>query len=238
MRNTILLVFEGSRAECQVFESVKRHFFERSKDAVVHAIFGADVYQLWRIVSTDPFLDLVEVLRERSMDNQSNLEGIQREQVSQIFLFFDYDGHATMADDNDLQQMLELFNEETEKGKLYVSYPMIEALKDMTENFQHHTVPAKANIHYKKQVGERTPYQDVRQLDYSTWSMLIVENHKKAHFIIRDIYAVMNLPINQRLILEKQIQKYILPKNHIAVLSGIPFFISEYFGDSVLDSKA
>lgn len=51
-----------------------------------------------------------------------------------MFLFFDYDAHQTnlgKSDDGDvINQMLESFDNETENGKLYISYPMVEALRD------------------------------------------------------------------------------------------------------------
>jgi hypothetical protein len=54
--------------------------------------------------------------------------------------------------------MLEHFNEETENGKLYVSYPMVEALKHIESacDFKDLTVTAKDNIHYKKIAADET----------------------------------------------------------------------------------
>ena len=49
-------------------------------------------------------------------------------------MFFDYDGHAPLADDEKIKELLILFNEETSFGKLYISYPMIEALKHINES--------------------------------------------------------------------------------------------------------
>ena len=55
---------------------------------------------------------------------------------SQIFLFFDYDFQNRIGVDrvNDiLEEMLDYFDDETENGKLYVNYPMIESLKHTKE---------------------------------------------------------------------------------------------------------
>ena len=48
---------------------------------------------------------------------------------SQVFLFFDYDFQnriGTQKVNNILDEMLDFFDDETENGKLYINYPMIE----------------------------------------------------------------------------------------------------------------
>lgn len=54
---------------------------------------------------------------------------ISRDEISEIYLFFDHDGHSHLANREKLENMLQYFNNETENGKLYVSYPMVESLK-------------------------------------------------------------------------------------------------------------
>ena len=88
---------------------------------------------LWKKLEADDFeTDIIEVLRESSKELQKLLEGLSREDFSEVFLFFDYDAHQTNlgnADGQDaLKQMLESFDNETENGKLYVSYPMVTCL--------------------------------------------------------------------------------------------------------------
>ena len=56
---------------------------------------------------------------------------------SEVYLFFDYDGHHNnipkkLSGKDALEEMLETFNNETELGKLYVSYPMVEAIKEIS----------------------------------------------------------------------------------------------------------
>lgn len=60
--------------------------------------------------------------------------GLSREDFSEVYLFFDYDAHQTnlgkAVNEDVIRQMLESFDNETENGKLYISYPMVEALRD------------------------------------------------------------------------------------------------------------
>ncbi len=231
MADTILLVFEGERAEPKIFDSLKKTFFGSETNSIIQASYNAEIYQLWKQVRDDEFLDVVELLRERSEKNRISLAGIERDQVSQIFLFFDYEGHATDATDEKIQKMLGHFNEETENGKLYISYPMVEALKHLSPDFQNQTVPAKQNINYKQMVAESSsPYQDMRKVDANDWKHIISENLKKGNFIACSQYALPESPTSQPEIFKGQLVNFIDPLSEVSVLSGIPFFVVEYFG--------
>ena len=71
----------------------------------------------------------IEVLEE---NNAQLPAGIKSSDFSEIYLFFDYDfqnTNLTLDQMNErLQEMLEMFDDETDNGKLYVSYPMVESL--------------------------------------------------------------------------------------------------------------
>ena len=90
---------------------------------------------LWKKLKADDFdTDIIEVLRESNDDISKQLDGLSRDDFSEVYLFFDYDMHQTnlgKEDDADaVKQMLESFDNETVNGKLYISYPMVEALRD------------------------------------------------------------------------------------------------------------
>ncbi|WP_204558200.1 hypothetical protein [Collinsella intestinalis] len=90
---------------------------------------------LYSRLAADEFdTDVIEVLRESVPAARRALEGIARDDVEQIYLFFDYDPHQNNVaeDDSDslLETMISVFDNEHENGKLYISYPMVEALHD------------------------------------------------------------------------------------------------------------
>ncbi|ROW57287.1 hypothetical protein C3E80_21145, partial [Cronobacter malonaticus] len=74
-------------------------------------------------------LDIFSLIKERNPE----LESFTRDMFSQVFLFFDYDGHSNNASDEKIRKLLDFFDEETEKGRLYISYPMIESLKCISD---------------------------------------------------------------------------------------------------------
>ena len=211
MADIVLLVFEGEKTEPQIFDNLNKTIFGDGSTSIIRATYSAEIYQLWERVKDAPFLDLVEVLRERSERNRTSLQGIERDHVSRIFLFFDYEGHATGATDAKIEQMLAHFDEETEPGKLYISYPMVEAFKDMTPDFKNHAVPATQNINYKRQVAESTIYKDPRKILPADWRNIISKNLKKGNFIVTQRYCEPATPPLQDAIFEGQRTNYIDP---------------------------
>ncbi len=232
MSETILLIFEGRKTEPQIFKNIRDKFFGNDPKSILQAVYGTDIYQLWNDIKDDKYLDILEVLRELSPENSKALDGIGIDDISQVFLFFDYDGHAVNASDEIIKNMLNHFNEETENGKLYISYPMVEALKDVnnTTLFKDNAVPAKENIGYKKIVGDSTKYMHINNISRNDWNDIIKLNLSKANFIINHDYSFPENNISQNLIFEAQLKYFIEPRSKVSVLSSFPFYISEYFG--------
>ena len=65
-------------------------------------------------------------------NGDDTLAGILEVDVSEIFLFFDYDfqeSRLTLEENNrHIGEMLEYFDDETGNGKLYINYPMVESV--------------------------------------------------------------------------------------------------------------
>jgi len=244
MPDIVLLVFEGARTEPQILKNLNEHYFKDGANTVIHATFDTHIYTLWDKVKEDEDQDLLEIIRGINDKKRAELAEISRDDVSQIFLFFDYDGHVPEASDEVIGKMLAHFNEETENGKLYISYPMVEALKHLKEDidFKDTIVEAKVKIvcqerheNYKQLVSNSTSYQDLTVLTKDHWNHIILKNFKKANFIVNNLWEKPEYNeihvLNQNDIFNHQLQKYITIHGKVAVLSAFPFFIIEYFGE-------
>lgn len=98
--------------------------------------------------------------------------------------------------------MLDTFCEETEFGKLYVNYPMVESLRDnkpphQEKCFRNCAVNLEEIGRYKHSVHSLQYYQDFRKLDHKKWGELCVNAVCKASCIINDRY---NIPKRQEFI--------------------------------------
>jgi hypothetical protein len=248
-KTKILFVFEGINPESQLFENLSQTFFNDSRSNHIKAIFGQDIYELYRLLKKeDGFRDLLDILNEKSLD-KNILAGVSRKNISDIYLIFDYDGHATKASDEDLKEMLYYFKEpetgdkefDRDNVRLYISYPMSEAIKHLKYgiNFQEVIVDAKENINYKKLVSQNCDniFNQIKKWQLNHWAFIIHEHCSKLNFVTTNNYIFPNRTFEQLVIFEAQLKKYIEPENKVAVLSAFPIFLLDYYGVENLYNK-
>lgn len=259
-----LFVFEGSSSEPKYIEMLERNFL--GKKITVKCVYDAEIYQLYRQMIADSFsLDIVNVLKERSEANSKILEGYNRDSFAYVYLFFDYDAHSSMADDSKIEEMLNYFDNETENGLLYLSYPMVEAIrhfKDM-DSFKHLVVKCKRGNsiestkcpykndcedlnaclhepHYKTFVptDSRPQLSNINSYDFNVWKELIQAHVFKMNYIVNDEFSMPLHIVSQSDIFFKQLEKHInrmCPK--VAVLSAFPMYVLDYYGIEGLRRK-
>jgi hypothetical protein len=145
--------------------------------------------------------------------------------------------------------MLKLFDEETENGKLYINYPMIESIwyvKELPD--EHHveyTVSRNECNNFKRLAREFSFYDS---LDFillregeippkekylrirDNWEHLKSMNVRKANYIVsgRNAYPARKSDINQLAIFEGQLSKYVNHGELVAILNSFPIFIYDY----------
>lgn len=234
MSNNILFVFEGASTEVQIIENLNKFFI--NENLTVHCVYGGEIYQIFKQIKNDDDLDTFNLLKERSSENEITLAEYTRDDFAEIYLFFDYDGHSIIADDEKLNELLSFFNEETEKGKLYISYPMVEALKHISDcsSFKDSKVECKKNIKYKKVVSEEVikELMDFTKYNFESWNNVIIAHLSKMNYLCNNTYELPKTLISQLEIFSKQLDKYIVPENKVSILSSFPPFIHDYYGNA------
>ena len=79
--------------------------------------------------------DIVTVIKRKleSRNEKPIPEDVSITDFSEVYLFFDYDfqnKNLSLEDLNSqVQEMLDFFSDETDNGKLYINYPMVESIK-------------------------------------------------------------------------------------------------------------
>lgn len=240
MTNRILLVFEGEVSEKVVWQSLNKFYFADVKSPIVYSVYCSHIYSLYSRMKADPDLDLFAILQQNPK-NSDLLKGLLRDDVSEIYLFFDYDGHDPQATDEKLQEMLDFFHEETEHGKLYISYPMVEAFRHLHPDvcFAELVTNGKANIRYKGVVHkEGLPiYGDIPSYTAARWEYVIQQHCMKMNNLVYGVFDFPNNYVEQRVIFENQLEKHIDPRAEVAVLSAFPIFLLGYYGAAGLLKK-
>ena len=130
----ILFVFEGDEREPRLYRTLERLYFPKQNDNIICS-FGNNIYDLYsELQEYDGDGDIVALMRERLADRgDATLDGIRNSDISEIFLFFDYDFQNSQLSLEEInrrvEEMLTLFDDETDNGKLYINYPMIESIR-------------------------------------------------------------------------------------------------------------
>lgn len=262
MSTNILFVFKGERTENLVVKSLEK--FVLSGNIIIKCAFSADIYQLYREIDEDEDLDIFNLIKERNIGNIKMLEKYHRNDFAEIYLFFDYDAHASLASsvdnygnpvkdgDEKIKDMLAFFNNETDKGKLYISYPMVEAIRHIIdyEGFQFLKVKCKGKNcpyreacdekeacekehHYKQLVSSESipSLCNINGYSKEIWQKLINAHLCKMNYVINDMYSFPEDIVSQLDIFINQFDKYIYPKcPMVAVLSAFPIFVFDYYG--------
>lgn len=255
----ILFIFEGNKREPQLFDSIQRLFFPKSNDVIVCS-FGNNIYELYRQLNElGGDGDVISILREKYHGEKNNpFEHIEASSdFSEIYLFFDYDFHNenySLAELNEqLKDMLLVFDNETENGKLYINYPMVESIRYTKQlpdkDYWMYTVSRDNCRNFKRLSGEFSVYGN---LDFITvprhreptdteiakakenWSFLKEQNVCKANYICSGNNCMPDGIdcISQADIFHGQQEKFVnkqIPE--VSILNAFPLFLYEYFGN-------
>ena len=242
-KDNILFIIEGEKTENQLVQNIRKIFGDEGINNIIP--FCSNIYSLYDLLKKYDFeANILELLSETHPEKTQH---IQLDKISNIFLFFDYDKQDGHSADYKLKQLLDHFDNETEDGKLYISYPMVEAVKmaPVNRNCKSNCVfPILKLKQYKKEVNKKitnkdaTKYSDILKFSRHIWFELIYHNLCKVNCIIFDKYEIPKYEdykcIFQKAILEGQEKKF-LHKNKICVLSPFPLFILDYFGENLYD---
>lgn len=255
----ILFVFEGAEREPRIFKTLERLFFGEGERII--RSFGNSIYELYRqLKDLDGDGDIVSILRENKANEKDSPfpKDVRSSDFSEIYLFFDYDfqnANLTLEEMNrQLEEMLTLFDDETDNGKLYVSYPMVESLcytKQLPdEHFVEYVVGRSECVErsFKDLAREFSDYgsfefvvtpdvahhqpgkKEVARVRQN-WIWLVQQHTSKANYMCTGLYRMPSEKesISQSIIFTAQCQKYLCNGETIAILSGFPLFLFDYF---------
>ena len=269
----ILFIFEGKKDK-SYFESIKRLFFPEKSDTFL-CTYDSNIYSLYTKLKEHNVLnglfevDTVSVFKEILLDKGDiTLKNIREDEVSEIYLFFDYDfqdkGGTVEENNRKLTEMLSYFTDETSKGKLYINYPMLEALRYTKElpdnNYWTYTVTRQkcqeekfkhqvhefsfygSNLEYLiltiKPADDKTKIQTKIDTTKKNWQHLIVMNISKSNYICNNKNKIPDVVNNQKEIYDNQLLKYVKTEEcKVAILSAFPIFLFDYFGRKVIEAE-
>ncbi|MCM1144859.1 MAG: hypothetical protein NC318_09040 [Blautia sp.] len=159
----------------------------------------------------------------------------------EIYLFFDYDGHndnvpKEYLNRDILGEMLQTFNNETELGKLYVSYPMIESIKEIdaeTKDYKNLYLSLDEIPGYKQSFFLQSDFNHYNCIDEKLWLIACNASQKRAGLLVKYNslctydYFIHNL--GQENLYFYQKKNYINNGHLLCILNSVPLFLLEYY---------
>ena len=241
----IVLIYEGVKAEANLFENINQNFFDHKADIrIVVLPASGNIYMLWSKLKADDFqTDLISVLKEMNSGITEKLKDMAADDFSEVYLFFDYDGHNNNIPKefrgiDVLAEMLETFNNETELGKLYISYPMVESIKEISvcrRDYKTFHLPLEDCARYKQIVGGKSDYCDYKNITKEMWYSACDASRKRASLIVsykdQCSYHDFLRKVTQENIYNAQKNSFIKENKAIGILNSIPLFLIEYYDE-------
>ena len=215
----ILFVFEGDEREPRLYRTLERLYFPKVNDNIICS-FGNNIYDLYNeLKEYEDGGDIVSVMRERLAARGDSILNGIRS-----------------AD-------------ETENGKLYINYPMIESIrytKELPDNDYANYVVSREECKDFKRLARNfsaydsldhillkdgeTPTKEKYMKVKDNWQFLKQMNVSKANLLIAGVNAMPKEKsvVNQLSIFERQLLLHVKPNRSVAVLNSFPIFIYEY----------
>lgn len=183
----ILFVTEGRRDEPRFLNHMMAVLFNTKPENIFY--YEANIHRMMMNTPPDEYVngdyDTVQILREDAHNrNKSFPEG----EFSDVFLIFDMDPHDQKYDGGKhLQDASIIFTESSERGKLFLNYPMMQSYKHICpdDDYLGKMVSIDVIRQYKNIVDSECPdhLKHLSRYDENTLFRIIALNLKKADLI-------------------------------------------------------
>lgn len=189
----ILILVEGAKTDVKLMKHLLNVYGISNRHEIVS--YRTNIYTLYHemFYEKDPeALDLQQVLIEREPDE--NKKAILAEKYSDILLIFDLDPQDGSFSQDKIIEMQNYFVESSDKGKLYLNYPMVEAFYHLMNIPDHAYCDRMVSMKelmqhtYKSRVNRENRNHDYSKfaLTKEECSIVIQQNLEKGKRMIKD----------------------------------------------------
>ena len=239
----ILFICEGEETERKFCNLIIDRYFIDNKKPKEYVAFGANIYSLYDEMSKDRDLDIIELIREKAKlkKDMATYEKLTMGGFDEVYLIFDYDFHAPQYSFEKILDMAEFFDNETENGKLYINYPMMESFKHFKsipdEDFNNYKISKEECLKYKKIVGDVSCIKHFNDITLPILGIMIKQVLDKYGFISKkklNNYETYLNEFSQSNLLHLQ-NKSLSKDGKIFVLNTSILWGLDYFGKDKFD---
>lgn len=239
----ILFICEGDKTEKKFCNFIINKYFIKNNRQKEYVAFGTNIYGLYDELSQDEGLDITELIKEKAKKKKDmyNYSKLQKGGFSEIYLIFDFDFQAPQYDDNKIKEMIEYFDNETEHGKLYINYPMIESFKHFKSlpdhDYNTYTINKTDCLTYKKYVNSISIINHFSDINEHILKIIIKQNLDKCYLLMNcseKNYSSYLENLSQKKILDLELN-YLHDNKLIHIINTSLFWGIDYFGKKIYD---
>jgi len=186
-KKQVLFIVEGERTEVSILKKINT-ILECCGDYHIYS-YKTAIYELYEELRIDENLELQLTLKSKTLNNDERT--ILEMRFVAIFLIFDFDPQHHKFSCESLKKMLSYFSDSSDKGKLYINYPMFEShrhLKTMPDlEFIHSTIRLEQVRDYKRLVGKESSYTETNRYTYPIIANMIAHHLCKFRSLVDNI---------------------------------------------------
>lgn len=233
---SILCIVEGEVTEIKILHKLNKEYINKNINFLP---IKTNIYHFYQTYSNEVKTagdDIDIFLFLKRFDIKGILADKEPEDFLGIYLFMDLDRHEPSADQllNCIPEMLSIFNNHSENGKLYISYPMVEA-------FQHPILGKETSLielggQYKTYINQNRlkEFSGIKFISKENLNLSFITYIKQMNYLLNNTF---NFPQDYQIddwsqsnVYANQLSKYIEPNNEVLVLSPFALFLLEYLG--------
>lgn len=239
----ILFICEGAKTEKGFCNLIIDKYFIQEQKVKEFVAFGTNIYGLYDEMSKDSGLDIIELIKEKAKQKKDmyNYSKLSAGGFSEVYLIFDFDFQAPQYNPQKIEDMIDFFDNETEHGKLYINYPMIESFKHFKEipdkDFNNYKVNKDECLKYKEEIGNISAIPHFSDINEDVLKIIINQNLNKYSIVSgnkMNNYKDYIVAFSQKKLLNYQL-KNLKKEQKVFVLNTGLFWGIDYFGESKFD---
>jgi hypothetical protein len=197
--NNVLFIVEGDSDEVQFLRNMLGKCFAQNNFQIYS--YKTNIHILAQVLYNDypdfedDDIDIKLVLR--SLETNDYKRQILSQEYRDVFLIFDFDPQHDTPHFDTLRRMIAFFNDSTDRGKLFINYPMMQSFKHFgilpDDTFKDRKVNVWQISHYKELVGNESKFTDVTKYSYIMFVSLAVHHIRKANYLLSGQYELPDL---------------------------------------------
>lgn len=240
----ILFIFEGEVTEVNYYKIIEKCFKEKIKSKVNFYCYKTNIHVLYDEIKEDKSLDIIEIIKNKAKkaNDDKNYKMLNENKFGEVYLIFDLEPHDSRFNVKKIQEMLELFNNETEHGKLYINYPMIESFKHFRSipdpNFNKYKIKIQDCLTYKNDVAKISCINDYRKIGKDKYFSIVKQNLNKINLLVNNLekcdYSIYSNSLNQEKIFKVQ-QEELRKNEQIYIINSLSLWPLDYFNKEFFD---